>query len=210
MVWIDDILAEQQKLLAAIEAQDAKINPALEQLSGEGSPEQSALFAAVCTERAIGILFWAAANEGRQSDLEFYRKALEQVWGNPVEGDRVSSEDVYARQDLARGVEFYSGRAGGFAQTSALALRSALAYSETGDFAHVRQVADKLRNEASSLAHRMSIDGFTMAELDREVSDIEAILREGATPDLAARLREQARAVAREWLDLAVQYYNAG
>jgi hypothetical protein len=210
LAGIDDILAEQQRLLASIEAQDGKIDPALDRLAGEGSREQSALFAAACTERAIGILFWVAANEGRQADVEFYRKALEQVWGNPVEGGLISSEDIYARHDLARGFESYGGRAGGFAQSAALALRSALAYGETGDFAHVRQVADNLRNDASNLAHRTSVDGLTMAELDRQVGEIEMILRDGADADLAAVLREQAQAVAREWLDLAIQYYNDG
>ncbi|WP_194891851.1 hypothetical protein [Catenulispora pinisilvae] len=210
MVWINDILAEQQKLLAVIEAQDAKINPALERLSGEGSSEQSALFAAACIERAIGILFWVAANEGRRADLDFYRKALEQAWGNPVEGGPISSEEVYTRHDLARGFESDGGRAGGFAQSAALALGAALAYGETGDFADVRQVATKLRSDASGLAHRTSTDGLANAEIDRQVSEIEMILRDGATPGLAAGLREQAQAVAREWLDLAIGYYTTG
>ncbi|MBS2548922.1 hypothetical protein KGQ19_18820 [Catenulispora sp. NL8] len=212
MVGINDILAEQQKLLEVIEAQDAKINPALERLSANGSREQSALFAAACAERAVGILFWVAANEGRQADLDFYRKALEQVWGQPVEGDRdrVSPDDVYARHDLARGPESDGGRAGGLAQTAALALRSVLAYGQTGDFAHIRQVAAQLRNDASGLAHRTSTDGLATVEIDRQVSEIETILRDGATTDLAARLREQAQAVGREWLDLAVRYYRTG
>ncbi|MBS2537196.1 hypothetical protein KGQ20_31010 [Catenulispora sp. NF23] len=210
MVGINDILAEQQKLLEVIEAQDAKINPALERLSAKGSRKQSALFAAACAERAVGILFWVAANEGRQADLDFYRKALEQVWGQPVEGDRVSPDDVYARHDLARGPESDGGRAGGLAQTAALALRSALAYGQTGDFAHIRQVAAQLRNDASGLAHRTSTDGLATVEIDRQVSEIDVILRDGASPDLAASLREQAQAVGREWLDLAVRYYRTG
>lgn len=210
MAGIDDILAEQQRLLASIEAQDGKIAPALERLASEGSHEQSVLFAAACAERAVGILFWVAANEGRQADVEFYRKALEQVWGNPVEGEPVLAEDVYARHDLARGPESDGGRAGGFAQSAALALRSALAYGETDDFKNIRLVTDKLRNLTSNLSHHTSVDGLTMAELDRQVGEIETILSAGAGADLAADLREQAQAVAREWLDLAIQYYNVG
>ena len=43
--------------------------------------EQVALFDASCAERSSGILFWIVSSEGREGDLEIYRRSLDYLWG---------------------------------------------------------------------------------------------------------------------------------
>ena len=215
MVGIDDVLAEQQRRLARIEAVKGRLDPVVGRFMGEASGEgsggasgaQAALFVAASVERAAGILFWQASSQDRQGEAETYSKAVEQLWGQPVDGDPITSADIEELYELSH-FDDWNGKAGGFAEAAATALRAALLLAENGDAEGVREVSAISLNNAHDLGERSSSATYEQ-EADAQIADIEALLRDSAGDDVAAVLRERARAAARERLELAVAYVNS-
>jgi hypothetical protein len=203
------LLAEGARRAAEIDALKARIDAALDRFAAAASPEQGLLFAAACAERAAAVLLWKASAEGRRDEAERYADALEQAWtGSPGER-RVTAAEVEAMSDLARHAEPVRreplAKAAGFAESGALAIRAALLLAESGDVTEVRASSAALWKNASLLHERTGTAGLEAEEIERQVADLATILG-GGVEDTRAALRDEARRVGQEWLELVVGY----
>lgn len=209
MAGINDILAGLAERAAKIDALKARIGTALDDFVARASYDQAALFAAACAERAAGILLWKASSEGRRDEADAYLKALEQAWRNPIEGEPITTSTIEGMYELTHHDEpirkepLY--KAGGFAEYAALALLSALSLNETSTVEKVRGASSALWQDAAHLEHHTGTAQESQ-EVDRQIADMARLLRDGATEESKAALRQQSREVARIWLDLAAAH----
>ena len=174
------LLAEGARRAAEIDALQGRIDAALADFTAQASRDQAALFAAACAERAVGILLWKAAAEGRQQEADVYSRALGQVWGQTGGDERVTSSDLDGLFELTQhDVPVRKDplvKAAGFAESAALALRSALVLDETGEVSEVRAVSSSLWKNASLLAKRTETPDLESEEIGRQVADLAKLL----------------------------------
>jgi hypothetical protein len=204
MAGIDDIRAEQARRLAERESFQDRLTPVLEDFVARATGEQAACFAAACAERAAGILLWNAASEGRQTEADVYLRAVEQLWTDPTESPVVTQDDLQRLYELSHHYE-PGGKAAGFAELAARVLWSTLAVTEKGEPSAARSVSSTTLKTASGL-EKATGTSLEADEADRQAADLRNLLGDESLEELKATLREQSRAVGRDWLALAQDY----
>ncbi|MEY9935522.1 hypothetical protein ABH926_010204 [Catenulispora sp. GP43] len=204
MAGIDDILAEQARRLAERESLQDRLTPVLEDFVARATGEQAACFAAACAERAAGILLWNAASEGREAEADVYLRAVEQLWTDPTESPAITQDDLQRLYELSHHYES-GGKAAGFAELAARVLWSALAVTEKGEPSAARSVSSTTLKIASGL-EKATGTSLEADEADRQAADMRNLIEDGSAEELKATLREQSRAVGRDWLALAQDY----
>lgn len=201
MAGIDDVTAEQAQRVAELESLQGRLTPVLEDFVARATLEQTACFAAACAERAAGILLRHAASEGRENEADIYLRALEQLWTNPNGSPEVTQGDLEPLYELSHHYEPGS-KAAGFAELGARILWSALAVMEKEDPSAARSVSSTIWKIASGL-ERATGTPLEADEVDRQAADMRRLLENASAEELRETLREQSRAVGRDWLSLA-------
>ncbi|OAH14148.1 hypothetical protein [Streptomyces jeddahensis] len=174
------------------------------------SVEQAALFGAACVERACGILFWVVSKGERTRDWEIYSNALDELWrqshGSEGGVSPVRSVDIEGLKELTLGDE--AVREAAFALHGAIAMHAALKFLETYDVSWVEDCSLTLRNHAFRLGRRVGAE-LVPGEEEQQALDIAEIRRcTEIDAELANKLRERARGVARSRLQLTVARYG--
>ncbi|ACU71255.1 hypothetical protein Caci_2337 [Catenulispora acidiphila DSM 44928] len=187
----------------------AGIDAGVEAFLSTAGKAQAALLGAACLERASGILFWVVSRDGRAEDLKVYDNALEFIWAAPLTPDLTppsTSADIEGLQELVVGDE--ATMAAAFAFQPAIAMRAMLMFHESADISAVRDCLLTCANQAYFLGRRTGSDtlGAEEAALARDVSELS---RAQSVTHVGARLRADARAVARDRLDAAVDRYGS-
>ncbi|MFJ8579469.1 hypothetical protein [Micromonospora sp. NPDC093277] len=171
----------------------------LDRLVPEESPARAAVFVAACVERAINIVSWAAALDGRPDDVAVYVEALELLWHHDVDDAqacRVKMAQLEEMHEMTVADELTGPPAYGL--ESVLVLHSGLGVVVEPTLANLRDCSMAARNGALHLEGLIPSQHLLSAEERSQDEDIEALLR-GASGD---ELRDRARQVGRSRLNL--------
>lgn len=151
------------------------------------------MFAAACSERAGGILFWTVSAEGRSSDLERYVETLDMLW-NADFGDPSRYET--RRRDLEQMHEMRVGDE--LVGPSALALyavvlfHSALNVVATGSSDAILECSMAARNGAFRVQRRLKLD-LLPAEERMQDEDIASLMAASPREVIQQRAQEHGR-----------------
>lgn len=178
----------------------------IDSFSENASREQAAVFAAACSERTSGILFWTVSADGRSSDLERYVETLDMLW-SPDFGDpeRYASQ----RRDLERMYEMRVGDelvgAPALALYTVVVFHSALNVVATGSADAILECSMAARNGAFRVQRRLKLD-LLPAEERMQDEDIASLVAGSPTQAIQQRAQEHGR----DRFEIIYAKYSAG
>ena len=169
--------------------------------------EQVALLGASCAERSSGILFWIVSSEGREGDLEIYRRSLDYLWGRVRSNSippPVRSSQIEQIRELSIGDEATLGAA--FALHSALSIQITLKFYEESNKDLIKECVAAARDQVYFLERRTGAE--VLKDEEESLDDDISLILKGITLSVIDQIRGNARRVGRRRLDVAIARYG--